>query len=181
MRRYIATRYIPKDSQEVRFDDVQAVVYVEANFCAIAYAGKANRHAWNYRFRNEEQRQNHITRWVEGLRESKARKEARRAEEKAFKHSYQVGDIFFNSWGYEQTNVDFYQVVAITAKSVKVREIGQQSEETGFMSGRTMAKKDHFISEKVMTKKVNSDGSIAMRHGYCGKWDGQAKHYSNYA
>lgn len=65
--------------------------------------------------------------------------------------------------------------------SVKVREIGQQSEETGFMSGRTMAKKDSFIGEKVMTKKVNSDGSIAMRHGYCGPWDGQSKHYSNYA
>lgn len=181
MRRYIAIRYIPKDSKEVRFDDVQAVVYLEANSCAIAYAGKANRHAWNYRFRNDEQRQSHIDRWVESLRTSKAHKEARRAEQKAFKHSYKVGDIFYNSWGYEQTNVDFYQVVAVTEKSVKVREIGQHAEETAFMSGRTTAKKDHFISEKVMTKKVCSDGSIPMRHGYCGPWDGQSKHYSCYA
>ena len=34
-----------------------------------------------------------------------------------------VGDIFRNSWGYEQTTVDFYQVVRVSAKSVWVRRI----------------------------------------------------------
>lgn len=35
-----------------------------------------------------------------------------------------VGDIFYVSWGYEQTNVDFYQVVALKGKKTAVvREI----------------------------------------------------------
>jgi hypothetical protein len=38
-------------------------------------------------------------------------------------NSFNVGDILFNQWGYDQTNVDFYQVVATTAKTVTVRQI----------------------------------------------------------
>ena len=35
-----------------------------------------------------------------------------------------VGDIFSASWGYEQTNVDFFQVIALVGKtSVRVREV----------------------------------------------------------
>jgi hypothetical protein len=32
-----------------------------------------------------------------------------------------VGGFYVNSWGYDQTNVDFYRVVAHTAKCVKVQ------------------------------------------------------------
>lgn len=35
-----------------------------------------------------------------------------------------VGDFFYSSWGYDQTNVDFYKVVEVTksGKSVKVQK-----------------------------------------------------------
>lgn len=35
-----------------------------------------------------------------------------------------VGDFFYSSWGYDQTNVDFYKVVGMTAsgKSVRVQK-----------------------------------------------------------
>lgn len=36
-----------------------------------------------------------------------------------------VGDIFVASWGYDQTNLDWYEIVAVLGPSmVKVREIG---------------------------------------------------------
>lgn len=38
----------------------------------------------------------------------------------------QLGDILECSWGYEQTRVDFYQVVKLTAKTVTLREIRKQ-------------------------------------------------------
>lgn len=34
------------------------------------------------------------------------------------------GDIYVNSWGYDQTNVDFYEVVRVTASKVELRPIG---------------------------------------------------------
>jgi ssDNA-binding Zn-finger/Zn-ribbon topoisomerase 1 len=37
-----------------------------------------------------------------------------------------VGDIFYNSWGYDQTNVDFYKVVRLTGAGVEVVPIGSK-------------------------------------------------------
>jgi hypothetical protein len=42
----------------------------------------------------------------------------------------QIGDIFRTSWGYDQTNVEFFQVVARSAKSVKLRRISMRYDET---------------------------------------------------
>lgn len=44
--------------------------------------------------------------------------------EKVNKYGVKVGDLFSSSWGYEQTNVDFFQVVALVGdSSVRVREV----------------------------------------------------------
>jgi hypothetical protein len=37
-----------------------------------------------------------------------------------------LNDIIVCSWGYEQTNVDFYQVVGITSKSLKLRGVDKR-------------------------------------------------------
>ena len=40
------------------------------------------------------------------------------------KYGVKVGDLFYSSWGYEQTNVDFFQVIALVGESsVRVREV----------------------------------------------------------
>lgn len=47
--------------------------------------------------------------------------------EKVNKYGVKVGDIFSASWGYEQTNVDFFQVIALVGEcSVRVREVHPQ-------------------------------------------------------
>ena len=51
---------------------------------------------------------------------------AKKTEPKAKVNKYgvKVGDLFSASWGYEQTNVDFFQVVALVGESsVRVREV----------------------------------------------------------
>lgn len=40
---------------------------------------------------------------------------------------YQVGDIFYSSWGYEQTNVTFWQIVKLTEKTAWFRPIKKQT------------------------------------------------------
>ena len=45
------------------------------------------------------------------------------------------GDILYSSWGYEQTNIDFFEVVKATAKTVTVRKIKSEKTYTGDMSG----------------------------------------------
>jgi hypothetical protein len=38
----------------------------------------------------------------------------------------EIGSIFESSWGYDQTNVDFYKVVGLTPSGVKVVKIGKR-------------------------------------------------------
>lgn len=81
--------------------------------------------------------------WYGYADEDTIRKAIEQAEDKepeTEKHAngVQVGDLFYCSWGYEQTNVDFVQVVALCGKSsVRVRPVQPAvAEETnqGFMS-----------------------------------------------
>lgn len=77
------------------------------------------------------------------------------------KHPIVVGDIFVNSWGYDQTNVDAYQVVKVTAASVRVRRIACAGVEgtDGFMSNRVVPVADQWVEgnrAQEMTKRVHS-------------------------
>lgn len=45
-------------------------------------------------------------------------------KEKQNKYGVKVGDIFYASWGYEQTNIDFFQVISLAGESsVRVRQV----------------------------------------------------------
>lgn len=45
-------------------------------------------------------------------------------KKKENKFGVKVGDLFYASWGYDQTNVDFFQVIELVgATSVRVREV----------------------------------------------------------
>ena len=49
---------------------------------------------------------------------------ATKKKEKTFEFDIKVGDLFYASWGYDQTNVDFFQVIELVGKkSVRVREV----------------------------------------------------------
>ena len=49
-----------------------------------------------------------------------------------------TGDILYSAWGYEQTNVDFYDVIKATAKTVTVRHIEIEKRYTDDMSGNAV-------------------------------------------
>lgn len=61
---------------------------------------------------------------------------ARSSEE--FRRSLRVGDILYSSWGWEQTNIDFYQVIAIRGSAVDLRQLDPRTTEDGYMCGTTV-------------------------------------------
>jgi len=65
-----------------------------------------------------------------------------------------VNDIFYSSWGYEQTNICFYQVVALKGKkTVVVRRIrGEETKVTGAMSGVIKPLIGDFIEEPIIRR-----------------------------
>ncbi len=60
---------------------------------------------------------------IDNAENGKPTTEATKAE-KVNKYGVKVGDLFEMSWGYEQTNVDFFQVITLVGESsVRVREV----------------------------------------------------------
>lgn len=98
---------------------------------------------------------------------------------------YEVGAILSDSWGYEQTNVDFYCVVRMTAKTVVLLPMTEIYRGTGDMSGKVMPGgiKWH---EKPISKRINEYTGFSMRSGgisggWCTLWDGEEELTTSYA
>lgn len=49
----------------------------------------------------------------------------------------QPGDVFYTSWGYDQTNTEFFEVVSRTKATVKVRQISARLGEGSDASGES--------------------------------------------
>lgn len=107
-----------------------------------------------------------------------------------------VGEILVHSWGYSMTLVDFYQVIRESESSVWIKEVCSEKDPTGYMSGETVACKDHFIKDQeisVLRKRGEGEGQYFTgtiktrsgeyinRHSGCflKKWDGKPKYYNH--
>jgi len=83
---------------------------------AICFTRKSFRPRWHYTFKSEAARQSYITRDVAARTEHQATVHARRAK-RYQPHTLVVGDVLVSSWGYDQTNVDFYEVRRCVGKT----------------------------------------------------------------
>ncbi len=100
-----------------------------------------------------------------------------------------VGDILSCSWGYDQTNVDFYKVVKLSpsGKSVTIMRIKSAVKENGYMSGESTPAVPHTFraDAKPLTKRVNSyEGSYCVTmnsYSTAFLWDGKPRYTSWYA
>lgn len=74
----------------------------------------------------------------------------------AIRHSVKVGAIFVSSWGYDQTNIDFYQVVAVTPASVRIRRIAAHVVSSSHGQDLVEPLPDNFMSNEVLLRRVKS-------------------------
>jgi hypothetical protein len=148
------------------------------------WKGKQTRPYVNSYFRNPEAVAKYIDSQKKQFDSIEAWKNERKEKRANFVHSLEVGDILFGSWGYEQTNVDFYQVTEVKGKYVIVREIASKKVPmSGYsdMSAHVVAIKDAFIGEPM--KKLVSEGNCITIASYesASPWDGRPKYMSWYA
>lgn len=106
-----------------------------------------------------------------------------------------VGDFFSSSWGYDQTNIDFYKVVEVSKSgaTVKVQEWSQTTSPAGQGSDRVApgagprtyprwvdGHRDGETTAAVMTKRVNrrcGEPMLTMTtYSVAYLWEGDSKH-----
>jgi hypothetical protein len=116
---------------------------------AMVFRPKAKRPHGNYRFQTVDQQEAYIAEQVKIAREHEDRILAKRAVQKKFRHGYEVGDLLSGSWGYEQTNVELYQVVKTSEKQITVRELDSKIVSGDFWSGQVVPLRDQFTGPEV--------------------------------
>lgn len=164
MRRFTATRefYTPKDYTEIhRMDEVGVVVFASADgLTVIAFSGKRQKPDFHTRFGKKERAEQYVSDWMTRLQLHAQEKIERREARKAAPNPLQVGDILRSMWGYEQTNIDYYEVTALIGKhTVEIREVARISEGTLSMQGVCVPKPGAYIGEP-MRKRSSGEGSV---------------------
>ena len=190
----LTQRYIPKNALPIEEPEL-GVIYVypvvkrdgSRVFGAIAYLPKAVHNSWHYSYKTEALLDRQIEDWFNGLRRHKALVLERRAAQYSG-HSFKVGDIVTNSWGYDQTNVDWYIVKRTSKAYVWLKPVHAQlmtDEGVGPMSGFESLSLDENLkpieADKAETKHQARGDNVAMRHGCGSKWTGQKEYSSWYA
>ena len=153
----MTNRYIPQNAKEIKIEGLDAVAYAYESdngaLYAIAYSGRRNKSDFHYRYENEQKRDKAIAEFfkrVEARALCKQKHKERQQELRTqFLAKIEVGSIFSTCWGYEQTNVEWYQVTYIKGCAVNLREIASEITATGPMSGSTRPIKGKFIGEEM--------------------------------
>lgn len=194
MARFKWTRdfFVPREHDEkIEDTDLGIEIYlykVGEKHAAVGFGGKRQKPDFHYTFRDEERRQQHIENYLKGQQEHKQYMAKKKRERTSYEHDFKVGDILYCTWGYEQTNVDFYQVIDTTKKMVTIHKIhGKIVEEDGarMWSGTCVADKDNFVDNDkwpqqklVQPSKYGAFVTIAS-YASASKWNGQPVYFSN--
>lgn len=139
------------------------------------------------RFRSMERLAEYCNEWIsnkEKIAAYEAERKARKAELMAnMSHSFKIGEIYYDSWGWEQTNIDFYQVVEVKAKSIKIQRIAskyapsENQKGISSMAAYVEPVENGFIGEPILKKvnvmiEANSHSYyIKSEHGWISKYN----------
>lgn len=112
-----------------------------------------------------------------------ARVEERRRARAEFATDLKPGDVLVASWGYDQTNVDFVEVVRVVGRqTVEIAPIAQKAvEQTGHMTEMVVAVPGKFTGE-ARRCRVSPHGYVKLAsYKYAHRWDGKPQYQSSYA
>jgi len=168
--------FMATEIETIMYGEMEVVTFISARneLAAIAFDTKRKKKpSWRYRFNTVKQRTEFIEQQVSKNNIRIARKQAEKQKQRAAGNHYKVGDILSSSWGYGQTNIDFFQVVRATGKSVEIREISSRTVYTTGYDDYLEPNADDFISESLGLRRSCKD---YIKVDYCrqaSKWDGK--------
>jgi hypothetical protein len=147
--------YIGKGSTKISDKNSDAVAYLEdrpnvqtgkMRYFVVAFVGKQTKPIANFYYTKPETRAAKIKEIFDG-RQASMKYKAEQREANKQTPDYAVGDVFGTCWGYDQTNVEFYEIVAIKGKTATLRELAQDRKETHWAQGHTVPLPGKYIGE----------------------------------
>jgi hypothetical protein len=97
-----------------------------------------------------------------------------------------LGDILVATWGYDQTNVDFFQVTKVTLKQVEIRPIASRTNTTEPMQGTAVPVPGAFtgppVRRAIRPGKGSYGPSVALSsYKFADRWNGRPVAWTSYA
>ncbi|WP_299686647.1 hypothetical protein [uncultured Tateyamaria sp.] len=179
----------PENARKITVKGGLATFYTYTNGrgqpCVMILKGRS-RKAKQFWFRSDARRSEYIAQQVQSILARKSAAEERRAARNK-PHNLETGIILYTNWGYDQTNVEFYEVIDVPSKCyVILQEIGAPlvRGEESFMSGNKFPDPELKMGEPIR-RKVDMSGtrpSVRINSVVTAWiWDGQEKLSSWYA
>ena len=153
-------------------------------WCVKIWYGKAKKPTVNVWFRTVDRRETFIAERIKSAAQDVIDKERRKVEQKAAKVAFakqiEIGTLLHYSWGYDQTQCEYFQVVDKKGQTVAIREIQAKAVEGSGqgMACRMKPVRDAFVSE-VITKRIGSYG-LSMDHGTATPCTEDESHYCSW-
>lgn len=198
----IKARYIP-DGMTVYRVEKGGIVYASPDqLHGVAWRGTSMKHEWYYSFRTPEMLKQRSDMFFESVQANQKRMDERHALKTAFKTTLKPGDILNTSWGYDQTNVEFFQVLTVKNNTITIQEICGTYESTGSMAGRTLpipnkprkvnvwvddvdapnGRRCDTVDTHVLSKRVTLGGCVKIHESASASlWNGKSCYTSSYA
>lgn len=101
-----------------------------------------------------------------------------------------AGDIYYASWGYDQTNVDYYKVAAVHGKTMATLvPIGSKLVQDDGPTTHVVPDPDYIREWDVLLgdgasegkrKRLSKHGCFSLRHTNAYPWNGKPKYETGY-
>jgi hypothetical protein len=150
---------------------------------AMAIQGTAARPTWHYIFKTSERMEKYISEYLDGRKKSQERKTKKAEVNKNI--DVKIGDVFCYSWGYDQTNIDFYVVTAINGRMATFQECSHIESDyySHGMACNVQPNTSKLYGEpfkKILKATEQGKIYISFNYGWCEKVDPLAKHYKSW-
>lgn len=153
------SRHIPDGYVLSRTVEGLGVAYVDrVGTTVLAFSGRRTRPDFHERYSVADKVVRRLDGWEASIRarevSARQRVEARRDAAR----DLAVDDVLRSTWGYEQTNVDYYQVTRLVGRTmVELRQISRISKNSGGYQGECVPAPGAFIGD-VIRRRVDVDG-----------------------
>jgi len=186
-------RYLDSSYKEVKFDNQNNLQFflsekeIKGKIWIVGkcFTDKSFNSKWFYRFKDMEQFNKQCLETIEN-NTSRLESKNKYKEERTKPHTLKVGDVLYCSWGYDQTQVDYFRVKSILGKrKIKIVGLGTSLESDGIHDKATPSDEvgNHWTSDSkggfgnTLMKYASSNNSVKISSfAYAYKWDGQAKY-----
>ena len=146
-----------------------------------AFIGKQSKPCWRYLYPKTESGSVNLNKRIESTKKSILARALSKIESKKERkneiENIKAGDILYTSWGYEQTNIDFYKVLDKKGRTIVLQELQKQmTEANSSMSGYVIPRETFTDREPFTTRTLKLSS-----YSWLSPWDGKRQYCSWYA